>query len=207
MLLFLTGTPSSDHPRAIAIEELSKNPISKEFCIAHYFCDFTARKQQTESAILKCLLRQVVSHGSDEAISLLSEHRDKLTSTPKTDDLATAFSEVCHSEKKLFLIVDAIDELENAKQVVSRLRDFQVAGCSILITSRDSPDISNILTSFREINLQRSHQQDMHTYIRNRFAESDFADAIAQTGSIAEAIVQNSDGLSVQPHRTFARCC
>lgn len=144
---------------------------------------------------MQCLLRQIVSHGSEDAITLLCEQRNKLASLPKADDLATVFTDVCRSQERLYLILDAVDELEGIKQVASFLKTFQTAGCSILITSRHHPDLSKALAPFREIALESSNPLDLHTYVQCRFEKSDFADAIQDMTPIVEAVVQRTDGL------------
>jgi hypothetical protein len=166
---------------------------SDDSCVTHYFSDFTARKEQTEMAILQSILRQVVEHGSKEGISVLLKRRNELCTTPKPEDLSLAFAEVCCKQKKTYLILDAPDELET-KQIVSRLQSFVNAGCKVLVTSRYHPDLSEAFSNAKQIEAHAS-TQDLTVYVKHRFAESDFRDTVGSTHTIVAAVVKKANGL------------
>jgi hypothetical protein len=166
---------------------------SDDSCVTHYFSDFTARKEQTEMAILQSILRQVVEHGSKEGISVLLKRRNELCTTPKPEDLSLAFAEVCCKQKRTYLILDAPDELET-KQIVSRLQSFIDAGCRVLVTSRYHPDLNEAFSNAKQIEAHAS-TEDLTIYVKHRFAESDFRDTVGSTHTIVAAVVKKANGL------------
>lgn len=150
------------------------------------------RKQQTEISILQSILRQVIEHGSEESISVLLKCRSESSSRQKPGDLSLAFAEVC-SKQKTYLILDAPDELET-KQIVSRLQYFVGAGCRVLVTSRDHPDLREAFPTARQIEAHASNE-DLTVYVEHRFGDSDFRDKVGNVHEIVDAIVKKANGL------------
>ncbi len=134
----------------------------------------------------------MVEYGDDETVSALLKHRNELGTTPKPADLSLAFAEACH-KRKTYLILDAPDELET-KQVVSRLESFVDAGCRVLVTSRDHPDLREAFSAARQIEAHAS-SEDLTVYVQHRFGESDFHDTMGNTHTIVDAVVNKADGL------------
>jgi hypothetical protein len=165
---------------------------SENSCTTYYFLDFTTPKQQNEIAILQSILQQVVEHDTEEAISVLLKRRNE-RSRPKPGDLSLALAEVCRKQKKTYLILDAPDELET-RQIVSRLQSFVDAGCRVLVTSRDQPDLREAFQTARQIEACSS-SEGLALYIEHRFGETDFRDKVGKTHDIVDAIVKKSNGL------------
>ncbi|CAI6336682.1 unnamed protein product [Periconia digitata] len=180
---------------AIAAQELSKNLSNHDSCLAYYFCDFTSQKQQTDLALLKCLLRQILPRASEDTLSFLTQRKSLLFSDPEAEDLADILAEICRTENKVYLVVDAVDELGAPKRTASLFKRLASAGCRVLLTSRKTHDLSAMLSECRSISLTRSLPEDLSKYIQRRFQESDFADVIADTSPIFEVILKRSDGL------------
>jgi hypothetical protein len=185
-------TPLSDFTRSIAIDELSSTRNSNDACVSHYFSDFVTRKQQTEKVVLQTILAQMIEPGREEAVEVLRNCRNELPSEPKASDLSRAFTEIC-SKRKVYLILDAPDELEN-KEVISRLHSFVDAGCRVLVTSRDHPDLREALSTAKQVEVHAS-SEDLTFYIEHRFRQSDFRDSSIKAHDLVAAIVKKANGL------------
>ena len=122
----------------------------------------------------------------------MSTCRSKSRSMPKPGDLVWAFSEVCQNQNA-YLTLDAPDELE-IKQIVSRFKSFVGAGCRVVVTSRDHPDLRETFSAARQIEARVSNE-DLTVYVQHRFGESDFRDKVGNTHTIVNTIVKKADGL------------
>lgn len=175
------------------IDKLSESAKLEGARVVFYFCDFSLRKQQTDLAILQSILRQVAMDATDDVISLLSEHRRRCQSPPKLDELVAALKETCEKEKT-YLVLDAPDELDVSKVVLSRLVTLAKVGCRVFVASRDHPDIRVSLSNARHLEVN-SDMNDITLYIRHRFGESDFRDTIGTAHTIIEALAEKANGL------------
>ena len=112
--------------------------------------------------ILQSILRQVVEQGSNDILSGLLKRRNESRGTPKPGDLSLAFAEGCYKQKT-YLVLDAPDELET-KQIISYLQSFVDAGCRVLITSRDHPDLREAFSAAKQIEAHAS-SEDLTVYV------------------------------------------
>lgn len=186
-------THVSDYSRSIAVNKLLEDSSRDEACVLHYFCDFTARRQQNDLTILQSILRQVVKHDCEEIIPILSRCRRGASSVPMADELFSALKEICNKHK-VYLIVDAPDELDAPKSILSRLQSLVGVGGRVLVTSRDHPDLRAAFSPGRHFELY-SHPEDMVLYILHRFQESDFHGLMGKTHTIVEEVAQKANSL------------
>ncbi|KAL9620027.1 MAG: hypothetical protein Q9160_005405 [Pyrenula sp. 1 TL-2023] len=188
-----SGSQASDFISSNVIEHLSRGTSSHQVCVVSFFADHLRRKEQTETLVLKAMLRQVVEQASQELLPFLLQRRDDLGQCPKPADVGLVFTAVCR-RKKIFLIFDAADEVENLKRLLIRFEAFVKAGCHILITSRDHPDLRTSSLSQKQIQIVASID-DLQAYVQSRFQESDFDDQLGTRHSIVDAVVSRADGL------------
>lgn len=175
------------------IEHLSKETSSHNIYVVSFFADYLRRKEQTETLILKAILRQVVEQTSQELLTFLLQRRDDLGQSPKSTDLGLIFTTICRKQK-MFFVFDAADEVDNLKRLITRFESFVKAGCRVLITSRDHPDLRTSSLSRNQIQIVAS-TNDLQAYVQDRFQESDFNDQLGTQHSIVDAVVSKADGL------------
>ncbi|KAB2576395.1 putative ankyrin repeat protein [Lasiodiplodia theobromae] len=164
-------------------------------CITYFFCDFSSQKQQSTTAILRNILLQAAEQADSSMLAALNEKRQSVGRNFAVENLAQAFLSAALTQKDIFLVLDAPDELESPKEVVSLLQSFVKAGCKVCVTSRDIPEIRGPLSTDKQVNIKSASREDLATYIKARFAESDFCDALAAIDDIVDAVILKADGI------------
>ncbi|KAF9639089.1 ankyrin repeat-containing protein [Lasiodiplodia theobromae] len=96
----------------------------------------------------------------------------------------------------MFLVLDGLDELEKSEEVISLLQSFVQAGCKVCVMSRDTPDIRDSLSGAKHMEV-RASREDMVTYAKARFQESDFCNVFEahKHDGIIEEIVGKANGI------------
>ena len=135
----------------------------------------------------------MVEQKVDETSPIISKYWREPSSTPKADELFSAIKEVC-SQQNSYLIFDAPDELDSPESILSRLYGLVQAGCRVLLTSRDHPDVRAVFASGRQLEVC-SYAEDMALYVQYRFQESDFRDIVLKGHTIVDAICQKANSL------------
>ncbi|KAJ7860217.1 ankyrin repeat-containing domain protein [Mycena olivaceomarginata] len=171
-----------------------RTEAASTFGVVHYFCDFGAGKQQTTTLILRSLVRQMLLHGNEGHISVAKECRDRINMPLGLKDLSRAFIAMCKVQQAgPYIVFDALDELEDRKNLLPLLGEFVSAGCHIFTTSRYMPDIADALAAFEQVELEAS-PDDLKLFVQSELQASDFAQ-ISFSGDIVDIIVNQADGI------------
>lgn len=180
---------------SIVIRDLWESAIKVHpACITYHFCDFAERKQQNATTILRSLLRQVVECGDKSVISTLNQHRLSMDQSPSLQAFAQAFSTVCAVQGRTYVVLDAPDELENPKELLALCHSFVEVGCRVLVTSRDVPDLRDVLQTATQIQVL-ARREDLKIFVETRFNESDFRDAITGHDGFVDAVIEKANGM------------
>jgi hypothetical protein len=163
--------------------------------VAHYFCDFSSREQQTPLAILKSLLRQIVEQSTPVVISQIKAACSDPLKLRNLEGLSNMLAESC-SSGKAYIVLDAPDELDNPHKVLSHLKALSEAGCKVLCTSRDLKTIRSQLQQASQLEIEVT-SQDLRLYVNSRFQESDFSDDLDSLCTLTEDLVLNSGKMFV----------
>jgi hypothetical protein len=137
---------------AAIIENLSAQiQDSKTECVAFFYFQSARRHEQTEAAVLGCLLKQLYKHGdrgSDlPALVRESESRGGVR-RPMLHELRSWFSCELMLWEKLTIVLDGLDEVEQSLRysLLDDLTHNESRNLKILIASRDLPDIERSLS-------------------------------------------------------------
>ena len=141
---------------------------------------------------MQTILAQLVEQGCDQVIEVLKKSRNESPSELKANHLSQAFAKIC-SRKKVYLILDAPDELQNT-EIILNLRSFVDAGCKVLVSSRDHPDLREALSTAKQVEVHAS-SEDLTSYVEHRFRETDFRDSSLKAHDLVVAIVKKANGL------------
>ncbi|KAJ7195911.1 ankyrin repeat-containing domain protein [Mycena pura] len=193
-LLWCRGKPGVGKSilSSIVLQDICKN-ISASV-VVHYFCDFAAGKQQTATLILQSLVRQMLVHGNDGHISVLKRCRERLSTPPSLKDLFQALIEMCKLQRAgPYIVLDALDELEDRKVLLPLLGELVQVGCHIFATSRYIPDIADALTASEQVELE-ANRADVKLFVESELQASDFAH-VSGTSSIIDVIVEQAGGI------------
>lgn len=108
-------------------------------------------------------------------------------------ELSKCFVSVCRLQRT-FLLLDAPDELDKPKELLEQIQSFVDAGCWVLVTGRNIPDIRGAVRAPREIAVL-AMREDLIAYIHARFRDSEFFGAVSRDNEILDAIVEKSNGM------------
>ncbi|KAJ7851754.1 ankyrin repeat-containing domain protein [Mycena leptocephala] len=177
---------------SIILQDLSGN--TKASNLLHYFCDFAVGKGQTATSILQSLTRQMLMDGNEAHISVLKRCRERFNTPPGLKELSQAFIELCKLQQACpYIVLDALDELEDRKLLLPLLDDFVTIGCRIFATSRHLPDIADAFAAFEQVELE-AERADLKLFIENELRGSDFRD-INSPSDIVDKIVDQAGGI------------
>jgi hypothetical protein len=93
----------------------------------------------------------VVEQGDRNVISSASKWINSADKISSVEDLWQALCTAYLARPNSYVILDAPDELENPKMLISLLQAFVKAGCRLLVTSRDIPDLRNALATAKQV--------------------------------------------------------
>ncbi|PIG80206.1 ankyrin repeat-containing protein [Aspergillus arachidicola] len=161
--------------RSTTIEHLWDRQAYNASSVVYIFCQFSSRDQQDLTAILQCMIRQVIEQADE---GLLLAMKQLCADTPKQSTpagLTELFAAACEL-KSTYLIVDSPDEVPKAEGLLSYLTFFVGAGCKVMVTSRDLSHIRKHMCAAVKMKVC-SQIQDLELYISSRFQDSEFPDA------------------------------
>ncbi|KAJ5503927.1 hypothetical protein N7463_006801 [Penicillium fimorum] len=172
-LLWCYGAPGVGKTllSSITIGRLWNERSETTSTVVYVFCQFSSREQQTLTAILQCMIRQVIEQ-ADEKVLVTMKH---LFADPMKQrepaGLAEAFAAACEL-KSTYLIVDGPDEVTGADGLLPYLSSFVENRCKVMVTSRDISHIRKAMDSATKMEIC-SRYEDLEIYIDSRFQENE----------------------------------
>lgn len=161
---------------AVAIQDLGAR--SSPIHVLHYFFDFGNREEQTIETIWKDLLRQVIARGDATTIQKLVSFRKELgILRPRSSKGFSDALKIACAVHQFVLVLDGPDEMKNPKELRVILVPFTHVNCSILITSRSTPEMRSALKQETAMKIQ-ADTNDLRAYIVSRFEECDWGNLI-----------------------------
>ncbi|KAJ7766224.1 ankyrin repeat-containing domain protein [Mycena metata] len=177
---------------SIILQDLSQHPKASD--VIYYFCDFAAGKQQTATAVLQTLTRQMLMDVNSAQISVLKRCREHLSTPPTLKEITHALIELCKLQDTApWIVIDALDELEDRRLFLPLLGEFVKAGCHIFATSRPLPDIADAFSAFTQVELVANHN-DLKLFVESELKGSDLCD-MDSGNDIVNTIVEKADGI------------
>ncbi|KAJ5448697.1 hypothetical protein N7445_003518 [Penicillium cf. griseofulvum] len=168
-LLWCHGAPGVGKSllSSITIDHLWDKKSDTTSSVVYIFCQFSSREQQNLTAILQCMIRQVIEQ-ADEKVLLTMKH---LFADPmkqrEAAGLAEGFSAACVL-KSTYLLVDGLDEVVGADGLLPYLSSFVGSECKVMVTSRDLSHIRKAMDSATKMEIC-SQSEDLEIYIDSRF--------------------------------------
>ena len=150
-VLFCSGIPGAGKTicAAIVINELyAKFGNDDSVGIAYIYCNFRRHQEQKAVDLLASLLKQFVqkSPSVPQSLRRLYEYYRSKPSRPSFDELLQALQSIIPEYSKAFIVIDALDECQDAdggrKRLLAGLFSLQAqTGACLLATSRSIPVI------------------------------------------------------------------
>jgi hypothetical protein len=169
-ILFCPGIPGAGKTMiaAIAIDHLCKRAQSEDIGVAYLFCNFKAQLEQTSTALLAAVLKQLVQSRPDIASPVIQIYENEGTQ-PSLDEILGALRSVCLAYSTVYIVVDALDECTNRGGTRSRLMDqlhqLQAkTNIRSMFTSRFIPEVAEKFQSEPMLEV-RASDQDVRRYV------------------------------------------
>jgi hypothetical protein len=133
---------------AIAIDHLCKRSRSEDIGVAYLFCNYKAQLEQTSTALLAAVLKQLTRSRPDmpDAVAQMYKNHQKHKTRPSIDEILGALQPVCSGYPAVYLVIDALDECTNRDgartKLIDKLRKLQAkTNVRLMFTSRYIPEI------------------------------------------------------------------
>jgi hypothetical protein len=157
---------------AIMVDDLNARfQHEKDFGIAHIYCDYGEKKDQTVNAFLASLVRQLCKGCTNlpDSITTLYKRHQKNETRPTFDELSNCLQSVVALYSRVFIIVDALDEFQDTNndrsKFISVILKVQTrCKLNFLATSRDLPEITSMFDSSQTVEI-RARDEDLRRYI------------------------------------------
>lgn len=159
-------------------------PGTPEEGIAYYYINYLERNQQTLSRLTSTLLKQLLQQLQSLPQSIVSLYQWIGVQGRTLDHvtLETQLLEVTAMFHKVYICIDAVDELPEEQQpdLIELVGKLTQHGACVLISSRSSPHLRQQLLNvasedLKEVRMDASEPQqrhDMELYIRSKLARS-----------------------------------
>jgi hypothetical protein len=177
--------------RSIVLRDLSEHQQTEGSCAIYHFCDFSDRSHQTAITVIQILLRQVLLQGNKAQLLTLQKAWEASSKPPRLQDLSQAFLNVCSLQETMYLILDAVDEFEDRKNLFPFLHAAVQAGLKVFVTSRSIPDIEDAFVGNGQIEIKASCK-DLRKFVENSLRGSELCNSISSIHTIVEAVVDHA---------------
>ncbi|KAK1763796.1 hypothetical protein QBC33DRAFT_596465 [Phialemonium atrogriseum] len=148
--------------------------------IAFFFFTFNDNSKQDTSSMLRAVVLQLSSQLNDNHGFLSQLHSNYRNAMPPDQALADCLRQIVRAFDDVYIILDALDESPRdthrgeVLQMLVDLRAWGEPGLHLLVTSREEPDIGDVL--HKELNALPDEVVSM----KNSFVESDIAAFISE---------------------------
>ncbi|RWA07101.1 hypothetical protein EKO27_g7995 [Xylaria grammica] len=145
--------------------------------IAHIYINFRRRGEQTPEGLISSVLKQLAGRLvplPEQVRRLYHDHRVART-RPPFKGLSDALDSTLRQYYRTYIVIDALDECDASTgcrdRFLSEIFRAQSGGkVSILVTSRNNPEIQNKFTECAILEI-RANSNDVEKYVDNRISE------------------------------------
>ena len=188
---------------SLVIDHLERSAGEETPATTYIYCDYKRQDEQTPINLTASITRQLLQHqGSipEQILKIYNCHKSKLT-RPSFEEVFEMLNHSLARLTRVYLIVDALDELGNAGQVrqsfVKRLRLSQdLYHFNLMITSRYIPSLAQDFQNSLRMDI-RASPDDIKKYVQGHI--SDLASYVRKDtrlhATIANSIAKVVEGM------------
>jgi hypothetical protein len=209
-ILWCHGIPGAGKTviSSLVIDHLNEKFAGQNVGAVFFYCDFHNPQSQSAVNIVASLLKQsaLLKSSVMESVTRLYEKHKREETYPDISELETAFLSASQDFRRMFLVIDALDECDIDTHRESLLKVLEKLGTSslrIFLTSRPHPDdIRELFQDSPQITIEAS-VEDIERYVRATIEESGKAARIMGNDLKEEAISRIRDkaqGMYVTSH-------
>ena len=143
------------------INDMTRYTASRtQAALAFYYFDFTNDVKTKTLSCLRSIILQLAEQTADTT-SLQALQRTYAMGTPPIQEFSNVLKSILCEHNRVYIVVDALDECTDQEELfdlLNSIRDWELESLSILVTSRDEPDIRECLhpAPEQEIRLRNS---------------------------------------------------
>jgi len=146
--------------------------------VIYCFFDYARREELTAETVLAELLLQLFTKDRSKFRNVIVRLYDEAEAgrrKPTLDELSSAFGTSCKRLKRIFVLVDALDECDHAirRRLLSALDPAANENCYLLVMSRphihSSAYLNKLSLETLEIDIQ-AHCSDLRLFLDSRIA-------------------------------------
>ncbi|KAI8635281.1 hypothetical protein F5Y19DRAFT_460986 [Xylariaceae sp. FL1651] len=202
--LFCPGIPGSGKTimTSIVVDDLEDRFRINEAttAVAYIYCNYKRQNDQTVENLLSSLLKQLLAQCQlplpRNLKELYERHKTKRT-RPSLDEISKALEFATAQNSKVFIVIDALDELQASNGFLSSIFDLQIrTGVNLFVTSRNVPRIT---ARFKECISKeiRATESDIRRYLQANIAKlpSFIANQHNLQDEIVRGITKGVDGM------------
>ncbi|KAH7166775.1 prion-inhibition and propagation-domain-containing protein [Fusarium sp. MPI-SDFR-AT-0072] len=186
-----------------------------ELIFASFFFYALGRpEQKSQSGLLRSLLYQILEHDPSVTESALlhmwreayySQKSSLDLKVPSVAEMTAALRDICsglHADKKIFFLIDGIDEYEgkdlDVARFINELESFP--NVKILVSSRPHPAFFTAFFQNPMMSLQDLTKHDVATYVDDTVASHPYMVTLSrisplETGAITQKLVEKASGV------------
>ncbi|KAF6219464.1 hypothetical protein HO133_003931 [Letharia lupina] len=188
---------------SLVIDRLQQIPGEENVVTAYIYCDYKRQDEQTPINLTASVTKQLLQHQDliPENILKMYQHHQKMETRPTFEEVLEMTGSSMARLSRVYVILDALDELGNAGQVrqtlIGRLRPLQdLHHFNLMTTSRYIPSLA--LNFHHPLCMDvRASPEDIRRYVEGH--TSDLPKCVREsTGlqeAIATAIVDSVEGM------------
>ena len=191
------------------IDHLNEQRNFNGFGVGHIYFEYQEQKQQTRLAVVASLVKQLLSQipglPGEFPKDIETKYQEKKTQHPSTEDLITMLLAMPKWFSRVFVVCDALDEMDQREQrdhllpLFHRLKD---SGVALFLTTRPHP--ADIQESFRDASIIELTPKihDVRQYVEGRLSANrtfkelrDLPDPSGIYGHAVSKIVDSAAGV------------
>ncbi|KAF4955667.1 hypothetical protein FGADI_4360 [Fusarium gaditjirri] len=208
--LYCPGIPGAGKTilTSLVIDHLQTQYQSDNCIVAYLFCNFSRRDEQTPKSLLAALLRQTVLDKAqiDTEVMSLYERRDSTRSSLSREAIMAALESSISSYSRVFVVVDAIDELDASRGYrdsfltsLGTISAKLMGKISLFTTSRLIPDIPRSLKGSTTLEI-RASETDIRNFTLGQMSRLPFFVTLRPDlqSEITETICRSAQGMYVE---------
>lgn len=172
--LFCPGMPGARKTfiSSLLIDHLSQTYQDNNIGLAYLYCNYKLKEEQTIVRLMSSLLKQLLGQGQPVPDSLLKKYKSNSALT--TDDISAALTDTIKSYDKVFVVIDALDEFQDARLLLTKfgsvLSNINVSNNHRLlgmVTCCPIPEIAEHFRGCSTIEI-RALDSDINTYLEHQ---------------------------------------
>lgn len=182
----------------------------KDTAVIYLYCNFNRKDEQDLDQLYASFVRQLVEEQSSLSQEVKDLYLKYKRARPPKDDLLVLLQILIQRYKKVFILVDALDECNTDKgcrdllidELVSISNNQAQRNTKVLCTTRPFPEITQRFPVSPQIQI-RAEEEDLNTYLSARMVEIGCVrNKVDLQETIKSEIIGLADGMCVSPCHT-----